>query len=228
MMASVPGMRAAWGPELQAVEWFFTILFTIEYLARLWSVESPWRNAHSFFGVVDFLAITPTYLSVLWPGAEYLIVIRSLRVLRVFRVLKLLKYLDEAYTLRRALRASRAKILVFLLAISILVTILGSFMYLIEGENNGFTSIPISVYWAVVTLTTVGYGDLAPKTAAGQFLASIIMVMGYSIIAVPAGIVTVELTRTYRSTTTRSCPTCATEEHPDGARFCNRCGAELN
>lgn len=227
MMASVPDVRTMWGTELQTVEWFFTILFTIEYAARLWSVESPMRYARSFFGVVDFLAIVPTYLSFFWPGAEYLIVIRSLRILRVFRVLKLLQYVDEAHMLRRALRASRAKILVFLLAIQILVTILGSLMYLVEGEDKGFTSIPISVYWAVVTLTTVGYGDLVPQTPAGQFLASIVMVMGYSIIAVPTGIVTAELSRTYRSTTTRGCPNCAAEGHSDAARFCYQCGAGL-
>jgi voltage-gated potassium channel len=228
MLASIPEVRATWGPELHAVEWLFTILFTVEYLARLWSVESPRRYALSFFGAVDLLSIIPTFLSLLWPGAEYLIVIRSLRVLRVFRVLKLLKYVDEAHTIRRALRASRAKILVFLLAISILVTILGSFMYLIEGEKNGFTSIPKSVYWAVVTLTTVGYGDLSPNTAAGRFLASLVMIMGYSIIAVPTGIVTAELGRVSRSTTSRSCPNCAAEEHSDIARFCYRCGAKLN
>jgi len=228
MLASVPDLRAEWGRELHAVEWGFTILFTVEYLARLWSVNSPWQYARSFFGVVDLLAVVPTYLSFLWPGAEYLIVVRSLRVLRVFRVLKLLKYLDEAYTLRRALRASRAKIMVFLLAILILVTILGAFIYLLEGERSGFTSIPTSIYWAVVTLTTVGYGDLVPKTPAGQFLASIVMIIGYAIIAVPTGIVTAELTRANRSTTSRSCPGCAAEAHSDAAQFCFRCGAKLN
>ncbi len=228
MLASVPGVRSEWSVELQSTEWFFTILFTIEYLLRLWSVRSPGQYARSFFGIVDLLAIVPTYLSVLWPGAEYLIVIRSLRVLRVFRVLKLLKYLDEASTLRRALRASRAKILVFLLSIVILVTILGSLMYLVEGEANGFTSIPVSIYWAVVTLTTVGYGDLTPQSTVGRFFASMVMIMGYAIIAVPTGIVTAELSRTYRSTNSRSCPNCAAEEHSDVAGFCYRCGAKLH
>lgn len=228
MLASVRSVEAQWGGLLHGLEWGFTILFTIEYAMRLWTVNSPWRYARSFFGIVDLAAILPTYLSLFLPGAEYLIVIRALRVLRVFRVLKLAQHVREGQVILAALRSSRNKIFVFLLAILILVTILGSLVYLVEGEEHGFTSVPISIYWAVVTLTTVGYGDLSPQTPLGQFLASIVMIIGYGIIAVPTGIVTAELSRSYRSTSTRACPDCGAEGHLDDARFCFRCGAELN
>jgi voltage-gated potassium channel len=230
MLESVSDVRARWGLELDVVEWIFTVLFTVEYGLRLISVPRPSQYARSFFGVVDLLAILPTYLSVLLPGAETLLVIRGLRLLRIFRVFKLGRYLGEASVLSTALAASRHKVTVFLGTILILVTILGAAMYLIEGEENGFTSIPTSVYWAIVTMTTVGYGDIAPQTLAGKALASLVMVLGYSIIAVPTGIVTAEIVETAaasRRPTTRSCPNCLSEGHALRARFCKDCGAEL-
>jgi len=224
MLASVESIRHGWGSYLVGTEWFFTLLFTVEYAARLWTVQSPLRYARSFFGMVDVLAILPTYASLILPGAEYLIVLRALRVLRVFRVLKLVEYLREARVIMRALKASSAKVQVFLLAVTILVVIFGSLMYLIEGPTHGFTSIPRSVYWAVVTLSTVGYGDITPQTPFGQALASVLMITGYGIIAVPTGIVTVEMTRSYLHTSQRSCPNCTAEGHAEDAAFCRRCG----
>lgn len=227
MLASVNAIRATHNTALVAAEWFFTILFTLEYAARLWTVKEPLHYARSFFGIVDLIAIVPTYLSLLMPGAEYFVIVRILRVLRVFRVLKLVEYLREASTIMKALKASSAKIQVFLLAVAVLVVIFGSLMYLVEGGANGFTSIPRGVYWAVVTLSTVGYGDVTPHTPFGQFLASILMVMGYGIIAVPTGIVTAEFTRSYIHTSRRSCPNCSAEGHAEDARFCRRCGKPM-
>lgn len=227
MLASVKDIRAGYERELIAIEWFFTLLFTVEYALRLWTVQSLGHYARSFFGVVDLLAILPTYLSLVTPGAEYFIIVRTLRVLRVFRVLKLVEYLQGARTITRALKTSSAKIQVFLLAVVILVVLFGSLMYLIEGEANGFTSIPRSVYWAVVTLSTVGYGDITPQTPLGQLLASVLMVTGYGIIAVPTGIVTAELTRNYIHTSRRSCPNCSAEGHAEDAVFCRRCGKPM-
>lgn len=227
MLASVREIRTNYTTALVAAEWFFTILFSLEYAARLWTTHSPSHYARSFFGVVDLLAILPTYLSLLAPGAEYFLIVRALRVLRVFRVLKLVEYLRESRTIVQALKASSKKIQVFLLAVSILVVIFGSLMYLIEGEAHGFTSIPRGVYWAVVTLSTVGYGDITPQTPLGQFLASILMVVGYGIIAVPTGIVTAEFTRNYIHTSQRSCPNCSAEGHAEDARYCRRCGKPM-
>ncbi len=230
MLDSVAPIRAVYGRGLDVAEWVFTILFTVEYVLRLVCVPIPWHYARSFFGVVDLLAILPTYLSLLVPGAEHLLVIRGLRLLRIFRVFKLGRFLGEANILRNALAGSRHKITVFLGTIAILVTILGTAMYLIEGEENGFTSIPLAVYWSIVTMTTVGYGDLAPQTAAGKALASVVMILGYSIIAVPTGIVTAEIVESAaaaRKVTTRCCPECMAEGHDLDARFCKACGANL-
>ena len=191
MLDSVSGIRATYGRQLYVGEWVFTILFTVEYLLRLLCVGRPLAYATSFFGMVDLLAILPTYLSIFIPGSQYLLVIRLLRVLRIFRVLKLVPYLGEARLLVQALRASRRKIIVFLFTVMILVVIFGSLMYLIEDPDSGFTSIPRSIYWAIVTLTTVGYGDISPQTGLGQLLAALIMVIGFGMIAVPTGIVTV-------------------------------------
>lgn len=210
------------------VEWGFTILFTIEYILRLAIVRSPLKYATSFYGIVDFAAIIPTYISLLFHGAEYLIVIRLLRALRVFRILKLAKYLEGSQVLVRALKASRPKITVFLFAVITLVIIIGSLMYLIEGEANGFVNIPQSIYWAIVTLTTVGYGDISPQTPLGQLLAAAVMILGYGVIAVPTGIVTAELSRANIPSNTRSCPDCAVEGHRDDAAHCFACGAKLN
>ncbi|MEJ2637241.1 MAG: ion transporter [Calditrichia bacterium] len=228
MLDSVGVIRAEYGRTLYLAEWFFTILFSIEYLLRLVSVGRPLKYAMSFYGIVDLLAVVPTYLSLLFPASRYLLVIRVLRVLRIFRVLKLVQYLNEAKLLVQALRASRRKITVFLFTVLTLVVIMGSVIYVIEGEANGFTSIPRSIYWAIVTLTTVGYGDLSPNTALGQTLAAIIMIMGYSIIAVPTGIVSVEISRAVgRKVSTQSCPECSAEGHDADARFCKYCGAKL-
>jgi voltage-gated potassium channel len=229
LLESVAGIRARWGTELRAAEWLFTGLFTVEYGLRLVSVKRPGRYAGSFFGLVDLLAIVPTYLSLLIAGAQTLIVIRALRLLRVFRVLKLAHFLGEAHHLGLALRASVRKIVVFLGTVLTLVLIVGSLMYLIEGEASGFTSIPEAIYWAIVTLTTVGYGDIAPETFLGRLLASVVMILGYAINAVPTGIVTVEMAAVRRGgrVSTQACPSCAAEGHDPDARFCKRCGAGL-
>jgi voltage-gated potassium channel len=230
MLDSVAPIRAKYGRGLDIAEWAFTILFSIEYALRLICVPIPWHYARSFFGVVDLLAVLPTYLSLLLPGAEHLLVIRGLRLLRIFRVFKLGRFLGEASILSNALAGSRHKVTIFLGTIAILVTILGTAMYLIEGEEHGFTSIPNSVYWAIVTMTTVGYGDLAPQTVAGKALAALVMVLGYSIIAVPTGIVTAEIVEAAvaaRKPTTRCCPHCMAEGHDADARFCKACGGPL-
>ncbi|MBC8327835.1 MAG: ion transporter [Planctomycetes bacterium] len=226
MVESVGAYRLEFGPALRRAEWGFTLLFTAEYLLRLMCVPSAGRYARSFFGVVDLLAILPTYASAVIPGAQYLLVVRVLRILRVFRVLKLAHHLAEAEVLSRALYSSRRKITVFLFTVFVMVVLMGSLMYLIEGEEHGFTSIPRSVYWAIVTLTTVGYGDISPQTGAGQALAAVVMVMGYAIIAVPTGIMTVELTAAARASR-RSCEACGLQDHDRDARYCKRCGARM-
>jgi len=229
MLDSVGSIHARHGELLYAFEWLFTILFTIEYVLRLLCVGRPLSYAGSFFGVVDLLAVIPTYVSVLLPGSRYLLVIRLLRVLRVFRVLKFVQFVTEASQLRQAMIASRRKIFVFLFAVLTVIVILGSLMYMIEGPTNGFTSIPKSVYWAIVTLTTVGYGDLSPQTNLGQALAAVIMILGYSIIAVPTGIVSVEMAQVAAAgpLTTQSCPHCAREGHAHDALYCKYCGSAL-
>ncbi len=228
MLESTASVATRYGPWLRSFEWVVTILFTIEYLLRLYCVGRPARYARSFFGIVDLLAILPTYLSLIIPGAQSLLVIRALRLLRVFRVLKLAHFVGEASELRAALRASARKIIVFLGAVLTIVVIVGSMMYLIEGEANGFTSIPVAIYWAIVTMTTVGYGDIAPQTAIGKVLASAIMIMGYGIIAVPTGIVSVELAGVRKQrVTTQACPECGAEGHDTDAVHCKYCGAKI-
>lgn len=226
MLESVPSIRAQYGTLLRGLEWFFTGLFTVEYLARLYSAKRPLHYAGSFFGVVDLLAILPSYLSLLIAGSQYLLAIRALRLLRIFRILKLSRYLGEANVLTDALRASRFKITVFLLTVLTLVVIMGSVMHLVEGPQNGFTSIPTSIYWAIVTLTTVGYGDISPQTPLGQIISSALMIVGYGIIAVPTGIVTAELTRA-SSPVVKRCERCGLEAHDPDAAFCKRCGTPL-
>ena len=229
MLDSIKPINVKYGSLLHLAEWVFTILFTIEYGLRLLSVGRPMKYAKSFFGVIDLLAFLPTYLTVFIPGSQLFLVIRVLRVVRIFRVLKLLPYLIEAQLLMNALSASRRKIMVFLFTVLLAVIIMGSFMYIIEGEENGFTSIPRSIYWSIVTLTTVGYGDISPQTPLGQMLASIIMIFGYGLIAVPTGIVSVEIARgKFDTFNTQACPECSAEGHDSDAKHCKFCGAELN
>lgn len=228
MLDSIAGVRARWGRELEAVEWGFTILFTVEYVLRVWAAHEPARYARSFFGIVDLLALLPTYLSIAFPPGRFLIAFRILRVLRVFRILKLAQYVREASVLTAALRESRRKIVVFVSTVLAIVVVVGSLMYLIEGAESGFTSIPQGIYWAIVTLTTVGYGDIAPQTVLGRFVASVVMVLGYGIIAVPTGIVTLELQRAARdSAEVRRCGRCGLDRHEADARYCRRCGESL-
>lgn len=228
MLDSVDPVRAVYGRWLYVGEWVFTILFTVEYLLRLYCVQRPLLYARSFFGVVDLLAILPTYLSIFLPGGQYFIVIRALRLLRIFRVFKLVQFLGEARLLLNALRASLRKIIVFLFTVMTLVVIFGAVMYVVEGAAHGFTSIPRSIYWAIVTMTTVGYGDISPQTGLGQALAAIIMIIGYGIIAVPTGIVTVELSQAVRrGVSTQACPGCGVDGHDKDARFCKYCGSRL-
>ena len=229
MLDSVTALRNDYGAFLNRAEWGFTLLFTIEYILRLYCVKKPVGYAVSFYGMIDLCSILPTYISLFIPGSQYLIVIRVLRVLRIFRVLKLVAYLGEASVLIRAMAASRRKIIVFLMTIITLVVIFGSLMYIIEGAENGFTSIPRSVYWAIVTMTTVGYGDISPKTGIGQSLASLIMILGYAIIAVPTGIVTSELALAgQKKVTTQACPACMAHGHDEDAIHCKYCATKLN
>ncbi|MCX2744029.1 ion transporter [Mangrovivirga sp. M17] len=230
MLETVNGIRIEYGTFLVKIEWFFTILFTIEYIARLLSVKKPLKYATSFFGIIDLLSILPSYIGLFISGAQAFMILRSIRLLRVFRVLKMVRFLGEASELSRALRASRPKITVFVGGVFIMVVILGTLMYVIENGENGFTSIPKSIYWAVVTLTTVGYGDIAPQTPLGQAVATFIMILGYGIIAVPTGIVTSEMAsnREKASINTISCPSCGAEGHRDDAIHCFRCGAPLH
>jgi voltage-gated potassium channel len=224
---SVAGVHARYGRILDVVEWAFTILFTLEYIARLWSAPSTARYAVSFFGIVDLVAVLPSFASLVLPGAQVLIIVRSLRLLRVFRVVKLFKYLRAADLLVAALRSSRQKIAVFLFAVLVLVTVFGTVMYVIEGGSNGFTSIPRCVYWAIVTLTTVGYGDISPQTTLGQAIAAVIMILGYGIIAVPTGLVSVELARAGDAADSRECPDCGARTRGSEALFCSGCGKRL-
>lgn len=231
MLESVNSIDATYHQALNIGEWIVTILFTLEYIARIIAVKKPLKYVTSFYGIIDLLSTIPKYLSLIFVGTHALVALRALRLLRIFRILKLARYLGASNRLIVALRASRVKISVFLFAVIIMSVILGTIMYLIEGEENGFTNIPKSVYWCIVTLTTVGYGDIAPNTPFGQFIASMVMILGYGIIAVPTGIVTAEITRssdTKMPTNTQSCPNCSAEKHKDRAEFCYKCGHELH
>lgn len=233
MLESVETIDNKYHDILDISEWIITILFTIEYFARIISIKKPSKYIFSFYGVIDFLSTIPKYLSLFFVGTHALIALRALRLLRVFRILKLVQFLGASSNLSKALKASRTKITVFLFAVMILCVILGTIMYLVEGnQDSGFTSIPRSVYWAIVTLTTVGYGDIAPVTALGQFIAAMIMILGYGIIAIPTGIVSAEYVNLGKGKNihlnTQSCPNCASEKHADGAIFCSNCGNKLN
>ena len=227
-LESVRALREEYGPVLHAIEWGLTAVFTVEYVLRLMCVRRPLRYAFSFFGLVDLVAILPTYFVFFFPGTQSLLVIRAVRLLRVFRILKLTHYVGEARLLSAAIRASVRKIVVFIGVVMTIMLIAGSLMYLIEGEENGFTSIPVSIYWAVVTMSTVGFGDIVPHTVLGRCVASLLMILGYAIIAVPTGIVTVELSAASRTaSSTQACPTCGAGNHDNDARYCKRCGSRL-
>ena len=230
MMSSVESFRAQHQQALHYIEWTFTLLFTIEYLLRLICVRKPWLYFRSFFGLVDLLSILPTYLALFFPGTRFMMVIRVFRLLRIFRIFKLAEYMDEAQVLVSALVTSSRKIMVFLYAVLTLAIVFGSLMYVVEGSEAGFTSIPKSVYWSIVTLTTVGYGDIAPQTTLGQFIAAIIMIMGYGIIAVPTGIYSVELVKSYNQEkiSNNACSDCGETGHDIDASFCKYCGYQLN
>lgn len=233
-LESVSSYREQYGEWFYALEWFFTILFTVEYIIRIWAVDKPYKYATSFFGVIDLASVIPTYLSFFVGGLQGLLVIRVLRLLRVFRIFKLGHFMNQGTFIINALRQSRTKILLFLYFVLMVVIIVGTLLYLVEADqDSGFTSIPRSIYWAIVTLTTVGYGDIAPQTELGQILAAIVMLMGYAIIAVPTGIVSSEMSRGLHARTnpsnhnTRHCPSCSKEGHDPEAKYCKYCGGSL-
>jgi voltage-gated potassium channel len=228
ILESVRSLRSAYGPAFLVFEWIITGLFTVEYVLRLVSVRRPLRFATSFYGIVDLAAVLPTYLGLLVPDSHYFLIVRALRLLRVFRILKLGEFLREARQLQEALRAARRKITVFLFTVLTMVLVVGALMYVVEGEEHGFVDIPTSIYWAIVTMTTVGYGDLAPATPLGKVLASVVMLMGYGILAVPTGIVTVEIAKAGRhAISTQACPACGRDGHDADAVHCKFCGTPL-
>lgn len=238
MLESVNEINAKYHAILLPLEWLVTIFFTIEYILRVISIRKPFKYVFSFYGIIDFISTIPLYLSYIFAGSQVLLTFRIFRMLRVFRILKLVKFMGEASQLQQALKASRAKIAFFIYVVLILSVIMGTVMYLVEGNDSGFTSIPRSIYWTIVTLTTVGYGDIAPQTDIGQFIASIIMIVGYGIIAVPTGIVTVEFAKQGKGEdlndqgkvvhiNTQACPSCSAEGHRDDATHCYNCGSIL-
>ena len=228
MLESVHSINLEYGKIFKIMEWGFTILFSLEYIARIISLKKPVYYMRSFYGIIDLLSILPTYLSVLFVGAHALIVLRIMRLLRIFRVLKLVRFFSEANKLFSALKSSLPKITVFLLSVLCITLIVGTLMYIIEGGEHGFDSIPRSIYWAIVTLTTVGYGDIAPVTVLGQTLASFIMILGYGIIAIPTGIVTSEIHRARnKNISTRLCPLCERGGHDTNAVYCKFCGEKM-
>lgn len=228
MLESVPTIQEKYGEEIHLFEWIVTALFTIEYIARVYCVQKPIKYIFSFYGLVDLLSLLPTYIGIFYTGTSALRVLRCLRLLRVFRILKLSQFVEDSNNLLRALKSSKNKIIVFFFSVLMLVIILGTVMYLVEGADSGFDSIPRSIYWAIVTLTTVGYGDIKPDTDLGQFIAALVMILGYAIIAVPTGIVTNEMVRSgKRPLHNRACTSCGKDGHDGDAKYCNHCGSEL-
>jgi len=229
ILDSVQSVSARAATLLDVLEWSFTLLFTAEYLTRLACVKHPWRYATSFFGVIDLLSVLPTYLAFFIPEVHTLLDVRILRLLRIFRILKLTLYVQEYHMLTGAVRASRRKILVFLSIVMMAVLVMGTLMYVVEGPEHGFTSIPKAMYWAIVTMTTVGYGDITPRTDIGKAISSVMMLLGWGVLAVPTGIVTAEMTtqRLARVLSTRICPHCLSEGHEPNAKYCKDCGARL-
>lgn len=228
MLSSVESINQKYGEILIIFEWIFTILFTIEYILRIYVIVKPFKYIFSFMGIIDFLAIIPTYLVFFYPPIRFMVDIRVVRLIRIFRVFKLSRYLRGANVMQIALRSSRPKIIVFLLSVILIVIILGTLMYIVEGQKNGFDNIPKSIYWAIVTLTTVGYGDVVPVTFLGKIIASVVMILGYGIIAVPTGIVTSSFMKTSKKVSTQSCKVCAKEGHDVDALYCKFCGFILN
>jgi len=229
MIDSVPSIHLDYQAYLNIAEWFFTIVFSLEYILRVWTTKIKSNYVFSFYGIIDLLSVLPTYIGLFLTGTHFLVVIRILRLLRVFRVLKLVQFIGASRLLLKSFASSKHKITVFFLFVLLMVTIMGSIMYIIESPEDGFTSIPRSIYWAIVTLTTVGYGDIAPQTVLGQFIASIVMLMGYAIIAVPTGIITNELIQENKkqNTNTQVCSNCNADNHDDDAKYCKYCGTEL-
>jgi len=230
VLESVKSVRVAYPGTFQFLEWFFTILFTAEYILRILTHPHPRKYITSFFGIIDLLAVLPTYAGLFFLRSHFLLTVRAFRLLRIFRILKLGRYMHESQVLISALKKSMYKIIVFFGVVLTLVLFLGTLMYLVEGERNGFTSIPQSIYWAIVTITTVGYGDIAPATVLGKFISSVAMLIGYSIIAVPTGIITVEISDAVKSSQQQkqlTCPSCDYREPDKEARFCKKCGTKL-
>ena len=230
MLESVAEIKIKYGEELEIAEWIFTIFFTLEYLGRLISVKKPIWYMLSFYGIIDLLATIPAYIDLIFPGWHFLLALRAVRLLRVFRILKLVHFVGAGDSLKFALKKSRTKIAVFLFTVVVMCIILGTIMYMIEGPESGFTSIPMSIYWTIVTLTTVGFGDITPQTAFGQFVSIVIMILGYGIIAVPTGLVTAEFMSKNNAIddNTQVCPSCSAEGHKDNAKFCYNCGSSLH
>ena len=230
MLDSVQSMVVRHADLLTTLEWIFTIAFTVEYLLRIWTTDKPLRYILSFYGLIDLVSIIPTYVGLILAGGHYLVVIRTLRLLRIFRILKLVSFVKEARMLVDAINNSRYKLTVFMGTVLSITVIVGTLMYMIEGPENGFKSIPLSIYWTIVTMTTVGYGDIAPQTVMGKTLASIVMLLGYTIIAVPTGIVSAQLVShtDEKEATTRSCPHCSQEGHAADAKYCKYCGGAMN
>lgn len=231
MLESVESLKAQYGRIFYIIEWIVTVIFTIEYILRIITIKNPKKYIFSFYGIIDFISTIPTYLTLFLGGMNVLLAVRALRLLRIFRILKVARYLGEANKLVIALRESRPKILVFLFGVLIITILAGTVMYIVEGEEGGFSNIPLSIYWCIVTLTTVGFGDIAPITPLGRFIASFIMITGYGIIAVPTGIVSAEYTRARQRpvpTNTQVCPYCNEDKHLDGAIYCHNCGKKLN
>jgi len=229
MLESVASIKIKHGYALAVIEWIITILFTLEYIARIIAVRQPWRYILSFYGIIDLLAMLPKYIGLLFPGSGFLIAIRAVRLLRIFRILKLVHFVGASNQVVAALKKSRVKIAVFLFGVIVICIILGTLMYMIEGPESGFTSIPVSVYWTVVTLTTVGFGDITPVTPFGQLVSMVVMILGYGIIAVPTGLVTAQLVSDHKvNLNTQYCPNCSAGTHRDDARYCYNCGSHLN
>lgn len=228
LLDTVASINQRWGEFIHVFEWVFTVIFTVEYLLRLYCSAHRWQYARSFYGIVDLLSVLPSYLSLFFPGANFTLIIRVLRLFRIFRVLKLLRYLSEGNILLKAMMQSGRKVFIFFFSVSLIIMVLGAIMYMVEGPENGFSSIPKSIYWTIVTITTVGYGDITPKTDLGQAIAALTMLIGYSIIAIPTGILTAEISQEMgRSRDLRRCSNCLKTGHDQEAAFCNRCGSEL-